>query len=80
MANELAAERAEQQRVALEGAHIRCDGTVIQVTASFGVAAFPEDGKGGGELIAAADGALYAAKAAGRNQVRTSSSLREPLK
>ncbi|MBI5440423.1 MAG: GGDEF domain-containing protein [Deltaproteobacteria bacterium] len=78
MSYELAAQRAEQLRVALEGARIGCDGRVIQVTASFGVAAFPEDGKCGGELIAAADGALYAAKAAGRNQVKTSSGLREP--
>jgi diguanylate cyclase (GGDEF)-like protein len=43
--------------------------SMIAVTASFGVAAFPRDGRSGDELIAAADNRLYAAKAAGRNQV-----------
>jgi diguanylate cyclase (GGDEF)-like protein len=39
------------------------------VTASFGVAAIPHDAVDGKTLIAAADQALYAAKAAGRNCV-----------
>ena len=39
------------------------------LTASFGVAMFPEHGTIGAALIQAADGALYRAKAAGRNQV-----------
>ncbi len=39
------------------------------LTASFGVAVFPEHGTIGAALIQAADGALYRAKAAGRNQV-----------
>jgi diguanylate cyclase (GGDEF)-like protein len=45
------------------------DGSPIEVTASFGVASFPQNGRTGDELIAIADSALYAAKAAGRNRV-----------
>jgi len=40
-----------------------------QVSASFGVAAFPEHGSTTEELLRAADKALYKAKAAGRNRV-----------
>jgi diguanylate cyclase (GGDEF)-like protein len=43
----------------------------IEVSASFGVAAFPEHGNAANALIAAADKALYAAKAAGRNCVKS---------
>jgi diguanylate cyclase (GGDEF)-like protein len=46
------------------------------VTASFGVATFPRDGHNADELIAAADGALYAAKAAGRNCVHVSTTAK----
>jgi diguanylate cyclase (GGDEF)-like protein len=38
------------------------------VTASFGVASFPES-RELGEILAAADSALYEAKAAGKNRV-----------
>jgi hypothetical protein len=40
-----------------------------QVTVSLGVASFPATSLGAGELVAAADEALYAAKQAGRNRV-----------
>jgi two-component system cell cycle response regulator len=43
----------------------------IQLTLSVGVAGFPQDGKSGEELLKAADQALYQAKRAGRNQVRS---------
>jgi diguanylate cyclase (GGDEF)-like protein len=41
----------------------------ITVTTSLGIATYPADGRTADELIAAADGALYAAKAQGRNRV-----------
>ena len=44
------------------------DRIALNVTVSAGVAALPEDGKLGTDLVAAADKALYAAKARGRNR------------
>jgi diguanylate cyclase (GGDEF)-like protein/PAS domain S-box-containing protein len=72
MARDKAAERAEQLRSAMAAAPVLYGTTPIIVTASFGVATFPRDGSTGDDLIAAADRALYAAKAAGRNRVTIS--------
>jgi diguanylate cyclase (GGDEF)-like protein/PAS domain S-box-containing protein len=66
---DVALERAERLRGAMAAALIPYGELAIPVTASFGVAAFPDDGRTGDELIDAADRALYAAKAAGRNCV-----------
>jgi diguanylate cyclase (GGDEF)-like protein len=44
---------------------------VLTVTASFGVAAIPEDADSESELLRSADVALYAAKRGGRNRVAT---------
>ncbi|CAM4432481.1 MAG: hypothetical protein LEGION0403_FIIPPAGN_01103 [Legionella sp.] len=68
----LAIERAEQLRSTMAAAPILYGTSAIPVTASFGVASFPEDGRTGDELISAADSALYAAKATGRDQVSAS--------
>lgn len=46
------------------------DNTSIRLTASFGVATFPDDADNRGDLIKAADIAMYAVKAAGRAGVR----------
>ena len=75
MAEERAAERAEQLRMAMAAAPICCGASQVAVTASFGVASFPRAGLTGDHLIAAADSALYAAKAAGRNRVNLSPGL-----
>ncbi|HKA90884.1 MAG TPA: GGDEF domain-containing protein [Haliangiales bacterium] len=45
------------------------DGVRVSLTISIGVALFPDDGDSPDELFAAADQALYRAKAAGKNQV-----------
>jgi two-component system, cell cycle response regulator len=68
-----AAHVAERAREALEERTLMThDGEAIRVTASFGVAAFPEHGRGD-DLVAAADLALYAAKRLGKNRVETGS-------
>ena len=62
---------AERAREALERrAIVTQDGDTVQVTASFGVAAYPDHGTGD-DLLAAADAALYNAKRLGRNRVET---------
>jgi diguanylate cyclase (GGDEF)-like protein len=50
------------------------DGERIRVTASFGVAAFP-DVKSQDQLVAASDGALYEAKHSGKNRVAVAAAL-----
>jgi diguanylate cyclase (GGDEF)-like protein len=62
---------AERARTAFERRTILApDGTPINVTVSLGVAAFPEAADAD-TLVAAADGALYEAKRAGKNRVKT---------
>lgn len=60
---------AERLRDGIEKLMIRFEGTLIPLTASLGVSAFPEHGSNAEQLVRAADTALYAAKAAGRNRV-----------
>jgi diguanylate cyclase (GGDEF)-like protein len=63
------AERVRSGIEALELPVIGSDnGAVHRVTASFGAAALPESGTEAGQLIAAADSALYEAKRAGKNK------------
>ena len=68
-AHEGAARLAERVRVAIAERPVVVDERNIGVTASFGVAAFPEDGHTQVELVAAADSALLRAKRGGKNRV-----------
>ncbi|MBI5917752.1 MAG: diguanylate cyclase [Nitrosomonadales bacterium] len=52
---------------------VRFDAMEIRVTASFGVVSYPAHGRESESLIAVADAAMYAAKAAGRNRVQCAS-------
>jgi diguanylate cyclase (GGDEF)-like protein len=67
---EEAAQRAEDWRAAFAAYHLDYAGASLQVTLSLGVAAYPANGPDVDALLRAADRALYAAKAAGRNCVR----------
>jgi diguanylate cyclase (GGDEF)-like protein/PAS domain S-box-containing protein len=49
------------------------DGKKLQVTTSIGIAAFPEHAHSGENLLEVADSAMYTAKKAGRNQIKTPS-------
>ncbi|GAB7193005.1 histidine kinase N-terminal 7TM domain-containing protein [Kineococcus sp. NUM-3379] len=65
-----AAERAEELRRRCARLRTRSrDGAVVRVTVSIGVATAPPDGRHPDALLAAADGALYAAKRSGRDRV-----------
>jgi diguanylate cyclase (GGDEF)-like protein/PAS domain S-box-containing protein len=66
--------RAETLRQLIAGQQTLYHGQSLQVTVSVGVASFPEHGTSGDELLRAADGAMYAAKQAGRNTVVAASS------
>jgi diguanylate cyclase (GGDEF)-like protein len=60
---------AERARAAIEASRVEMpNGDLISVTASFGVAAFPES-REISEILEAADAALYAAKDGGKNRV-----------
>jgi diguanylate cyclase (GGDEF)-like protein len=62
------AERVRQEVEAMQVPMVDGGGGAISVTASLGVASLPESAPEPGELIAAADAALYQAKNAGKNQ------------
>jgi diguanylate cyclase (GGDEF)-like protein len=62
---------AEKLRETISELHV--PGIERSVTASFGVAVFPDDAVEGAQLLRLADRALYIAKEAGRNRVETAS-------
>jgi diguanylate cyclase (GGDEF)-like protein len=66
--HEGALQAAEMLRARLDG--LAVPGVIAHLTASLGVATLPEHAADGPSLIRAADRALYAAKADGRNCVR----------
>lgn len=60
---------AEKIRAAVADVPFRVDTGSLDITISVGVAAYPEHGAAGKDLMAAADAAMYQAKARGRNRV-----------
>ncbi len=63
---------AERIRARVAGTDICYGNTVLpHIIISAGVASFPDSGRWPQDIIKAADGALYAAKDAGRNCVRS---------
>ena len=66
----MARQQAERLRQTIEQqACALSEGESLAVTVSLGLAVFPRDGADAAALVQAADRALYAAKAAGRNRV-----------
>ncbi|MDQ3997189.1 MAG: sensor domain-containing diguanylate cyclase [Gemmatimonadota bacterium] len=63
-------ELADRLRRRIAGRPIRYNDAEIAVTASFGVASYPDVVRNRGGLFQAADAALYRAKHAGRNRVK----------
>lgn len=66
---------AERLRKALQREAIAHDDVQLSVTASIGVAAYPEDVESHHQLLELADKALYMSKRLGRNQVHTAADL-----
>jgi diguanylate cyclase (GGDEF)-like protein/PAS domain S-box-containing protein len=77
MPTDIAYQRAEEVRASLAAQQI--GESIVRVTASFGVAAFPVDGKTQDALISAVDTAMYQAKKAGRNRVVVASAHEEDV-
>jgi len=69
MGHEGAIERAETWRSTLAEMTILADGTALKLTASFGVATFPEQAGTLSELMRVADTRMYRAKSLGRDRV-----------
>jgi diguanylate cyclase (GGDEF)-like protein len=64
-----AVQAIERMREALSRVELRAGGEILRVTASAGVALYPDEGADWDSLFTAADRRLYAAKGAGRNLV-----------
>lgn len=65
-------------RANVEAAEVLFEGKTLKVTVSIGIASFPDDAGDIDGLVKLADGALYAAKAAGRNRVLHCADRKEP--
>lgn len=64
-----AMQRAESLRTRIRDATVSAGSPNLKVTASLGVATYPQDGETGELLLRAADEALFGAKRAGRDRV-----------
>jgi diguanylate cyclase (GGDEF)-like protein len=72
-----AVQAAESMRASFEGLEV--PGVTAHISASLGVATLPDHAADGPALIRAADRALYAAKAAGRNRVTAALPAEQPI-
>jgi diguanylate cyclase (GGDEF)-like protein len=63
----------------IESHHPAADGLPVTVTVSIGIAVFPDHATTGPQVLDAADDALYAAKAAGRDTYRIADPGEQPL-
>jgi len=78
---EEAAKCAEAIRLSLTGIVIQHAGrTILGISASFGVAQWPDHGNSEQDLLQAADRALYAAKKSGRNKVMVAEPVSLPVR
>jgi two-component system cell cycle response regulator len=66
-----------RQRIA-HTVFLRAHGLEVRLTASLGIAAYPEHGRTEEDLVARADQAMYAAKEAGKNRVQAAKSAPIP--
>lgn len=64
------ARRVASRLIEVNARAYHCDNVVLRVGASIGVSLYPLDGETAESLMQAADGAMYRAKSAGRNQFR----------
>ena len=62
-------QRGEQLRIDIAELRVKFSGKDLNVTVSIGIAAYPDHGKNGEEILIMADRALYQAKHSGRNMV-----------
>jgi diguanylate cyclase (GGDEF)-like protein len=62
--------RTREIRQALEGAlFLRSDGLNLRISASFGIASYPQDAESKRELLQVADGCMYRSKQLGKNLI-----------
>jgi diguanylate cyclase (GGDEF)-like protein/PAS domain S-box-containing protein len=75
IAVEVAYQRAEELRTALNSLQIQYGKFSLSTTISIGIACYPSHGEGRESVLRAADRAMYAAKNAGRNHILTYDTL-----
>ncbi len=66
------------RRAVAERAFSERDGTTVRITASVGIATYPDDARDAVALLGAADRAMYAAKAQGRNRTVAAEEIAPP--